>query len=412
MAKLLIVDDEETYRQQLEIALSPDGHEIRTAAKGREAIDVATRFRPEVVVTDWMLADHIHGVHVAQVLQAVLPGVQVILITGFPSDDLEADVEKAGLIDFIEKPFDLDRIRSAVRKAAATTAEESPVILPMLEVDADGSIRFANSAAREILAETQAGAEAATLADVFSPEEMPDLDAATQCWVAASPRSEVPTFWHLRSQPPGKAGSRLIVLRRQDEPLHLGHTFVEMLLGVKERKYVHWPFDGRVLLLDHEPLLRRMFISMMESAGAGCYAAQTPAEMMRLLEKDQGIQFVVIDYDVPAGSPETVVRQLKAARPDVVVAGTSTAYHRDEFTAIGVDRFLQKPWRAEDLINLLAGKFGNCDDCGLALPLRHAGPGDAARSWVCAFCGSRYRGVMAEDCPPDIVKNVRLAKEG
>ena len=74
MCKVLIVDDERDYRDQLSLCLSEDELEIRTAGSGREAIDLGACFRPDVLVADWMLKNHIHGLHVAEVLQRE-PGV-------------------------------------------------------------------------------------------------------------------------------------------------------------------------------------------------------------------------------------------------------------------------------------------------------------------------------------------------
>ncbi len=412
MAKVLIVDDEEVYRRQLEIALTPDGHEIKTASHGREAIDLATRYRPDVLVTDWMLKNHIHGVHVAHTVHSVLPDVQVIMITGFPSQDLRAEAGDVGIIDFIEKPFGLDRMRAAIKDAAAhREVHQDENALSMLEVDSTGAILFANSAARELLAETRAGPDAASLADVFSAEDIPELDAAQDRWIAAAPLSEQTTFWHLRSQPPGPGGSRLIILRRQDEPLHLGHTLVEMLLGVTEPRQAGWPFVGRVLVLDDGPLIRRTFVGMLESSGAGCYAAANLGEALLLIENDAGIQYVILDYDMPNCDASEAIEKIKAARPQVVIVGTSAVDHRDHFAGLGVEHFLQKPWLGVDLINTLSGRIGNCVECGLPLPLRRPKPAEEASRWVCAFCGSHYRAMFDDDMPHDTLHNVRPTAE-
>jgi len=413
MAKILIVDDEAVYRRQLEISLSADQHEVRTAAHGREAIDVGTRYRPDVLMTDWMLKNHIHGMHVVQALRAFVPNLQTILITGFPSDDLKAEAAKAGVVDFIEKPFGVDRMRSAVQKASTSETEASNrIFLPMLEVDSTGSILYANSAARELFSETHAGRDATSFTEFFSPEEMPNLDDAVDRWIAATPRSDESTYWHLRSQHSlNGGGSRLIVMRRQNDPLHMGHTFVEMLLGIEERKCVQWPFESRALLLDGEPLLRKTFVSMLESAGGGCYAVETPTEAIRLLENDEGLRFVILDYDVADGSIGEIIERIKVTRPDMVIVGTSGDYRRDDFVAIGVEYFLHKPWHVDDLINVLTGRLGKCAECGLPLPLRRPKPGEHAGSWMCAFCGSRYCAMLDENFPPDVLQNVRCADQ-
>ncbi len=413
MAKVLVVDDEPRYRDLLSDGLAPGGHVTRTAASGREAIDVGTRFRPDVVVTDWMLKNHIHGLHVATVLRGVLPDIRTILMTGFASKDLRANAKEAQVIDFIEKPFGLDEMLDSVQRAVASDAPEHtwPPPIRMIEVDADGAILFATAAAKELLAETSAGPDAANLADVFSPEEMPDLDAAADRWDTACPRCEKPTVWQIRSQTPRDAGSRLLVLRRQDEPQNIGGAIVKMLLELTEPQGARWPFEGRVLVVDDQAIVRRAMFSMLENTGAGCYAAENSAEALRLLENDEGIEFVIHDHDMPPASTAESIERIKAIRPDVVIVGTSGSDRRDDFAALGVEHFLQKPWRCDDLVNVLIGRIGNCDQCGLALPLRLPRPSEQAGSWVCTHCGSRYRAVLDDASPADAMGNARPAED-
>ena len=172
MSKVLIVDDDEIYRRQLQIALRPDGHEIKVASNGRQAI---------ALVTDWMLKNHVHGLHVARALRAVTPQVRALLVTGFASNHLRAEANQTQVDDFIEKPFGLERLRSAVR-GAGLRRKTAPgqCTLAVMEVDGEGSIVFRNAGARELLAETRAGQEAASLAEVFSVQDMPDLDQAVE----------------------------------------------------------------------------------------------------------------------------------------------------------------------------------------------------------------------------------------
>ena len=66
MPKVLIVDDERSYRDYLGRFLAREGHEVQLAATGREAIDGGCRFRPDVLVVDWMLKDHVHGLQVTE----------------------------------------------------------------------------------------------------------------------------------------------------------------------------------------------------------------------------------------------------------------------------------------------------------------------------------------------------------
>ncbi len=411
MSKVLIVDDEEAYRDELELALSGE-HDVKTASSGREGLDLATRYRPDVLVTDWMLKNHIHGLHLVNVTRSVLPDTRAILITGFPSSDLVEDAAEARVLDFIEKPFDLTQIRRAVHQVAgASMLPADRPVLAMLEVDAAGAILYANDHARELLADTRAGVDAGNLAEIFLPETLPDLDIAADHWLAVTPNCEEPVVWHLRSQRP-REGGRLVILRSQDEPQHIGHGMIEMLLGFEPEPITPWPFVGRVLVVDDEPLIRRTLVSQLESCGAGCYAVATPAEALRLLEKDEGLGFVIHDFRLGEGDVALSIRAMKETRPDVVIVGTSAVDHREDFAEMGVEHFLRKPWQIRNLINTLTGRIGNCASCDLPLPLRRPGPEEVGTSWVCGYCGARYRAVFDDTAPPDHHFNVRSVDGG
>ncbi len=412
MTSVLVVDDEKGYREMLGEHLTSRGYEVETAATGRGAIDLGVRYRPDVLVTDWMLKDHVHGLHVSDVLQVVNPEMQTVLITGFPSGDLKSDAREKGVFDFIEKPFDPEDLEHSVYNATAANAPaECKATIGVLEVDANGSIVFANPEAKELLDKTSSGWCAKSFSDIFSPGDAPDLDAAVNHWITAAPSSEDAIIWQLRSQKPQDGKSRMVVLRRRQEEMPPGNAVIEMLLGYRDSDRVTWPFEGRILMVDDDPLVRRMYVTCLEDAGAGCYVVATPLEALRLLESDDGLKYVVHDFDIGRFNTAESIRTIQAARPDVLIVGTSGSFRREDFAALGVDHFLLKPWTVRNLFNMLLGRIGDCLSCGLTLPLRRPKPDEQATSWVCAFCGSCYRAVRDDSFPEDVLRNARRREE-
>jgi response regulator RpfG family c-di-GMP phosphodiesterase len=81
----LIVDDEPSYRDHLERFLVREGYDVRTASTGEEALTIGREFSPSVILADWMLKDHVHGLQVAKTLRDWRPDMQILLMTGFPS---------------------------------------------------------------------------------------------------------------------------------------------------------------------------------------------------------------------------------------------------------------------------------------------------------------------------------------
>ena len=148
-------------------------------------------------------------------------------------------------------------------------------------------------------------------------------------------------------------------MRRQRDPQHIGRAIIEMLLESAEPRPVSWPFEGRVLVADADAVMRRLLVSTFETSGAGCYAVGTSAEAVRLLENDTGIKYVIHDFELADATAATSIQAIKTVRPDLVIVGTSNLYRRGDFAALGVDHFLQKPWRISDLFNTLQGQVDN-----------------------------------------------------
>lgn len=354
MARVLIVDDEEIYRQQLEIGLEADDHMLLVASSGREAIDQGIRFHPEVLITDWMLKDDIHGLHVAHLLTGVFPELRTILMTGFPSDHLNAEAVKVQVSEFLAKPFRLDQMREALAKALASRPSETKrARLAVIEVDRDGGILFANTRARERFAETQAGPDAARLHDLVTEDPATWLDTATERWVALHPRSDEDSLWRARSQPANIDGRRFVVLVHRDEPRFLNLSLIEMLLGFCDEEVAHWPLQGRVLVIDPRAINRKWFISMLDSAGAGCYAVESWPEAEKLLINDDGLHYVVIGSDALEDCPRDCTASVRARRPEALVIGTSEDDDDERFRKAGIHQFIQQPWRIEHLVHLI-----------------------------------------------------------
>lgn len=119
MAKILIVDDDVDLSQFLELAVRRRGHEVRVASSRFEAYTVGVEFRPDVLVVDWYITVNVDGFELAQVLRAGLPQLQVILITGYPSETLKRNAAAAEIWPVLAKPFELAELTGAIDDAIA-----------------------------------------------------------------------------------------------------------------------------------------------------------------------------------------------------------------------------------------------------------------------------------------------------
>ncbi len=116
MSNLLIVDDEQSYRQLLTLVFEGDGHKIRTAMNGREALAMLNVEPAEVIITDVRMPD-MDGIELLRTAREFLPDIGVVLMTAFATVDTAREAFKLGADDFIQKPFDVEELKIIVKKA-------------------------------------------------------------------------------------------------------------------------------------------------------------------------------------------------------------------------------------------------------------------------------------------------------
>jgi len=116
MPKLLIVDDEQSYRQLLTLVFEGDGHQIRTAINGRDALEQLQDAPADVIITDVRMPD-MNGIELLRAAREFLPDIGVVLMTAFATVDTAREAFKLGADDFIQKPFDVEELKIIVKKA-------------------------------------------------------------------------------------------------------------------------------------------------------------------------------------------------------------------------------------------------------------------------------------------------------
>lgn len=123
--KILIVDDNEELLGAISRLLEMQGYTALTAKNGEEALEIAAKDRPDLILLDWILPG-IDGIEVCRRLKSedATRGIMVLLVTGRDSVDSLIEGLDAGADDFIPKPFKhpelLARIRSSLRLKKAT----------------------------------------------------------------------------------------------------------------------------------------------------------------------------------------------------------------------------------------------------------------------------------------------------
>lgn len=128
LPRALVVDDEPNIVELLQLILTSDGYEVRTAASGAEALAVLDGFSPDVVLLDVMLPDTL-GFELVPIMRATDGEMPIVFVT---ARDVPADRIRGLTVgdDYIAKPFSLEellaRVRIALRRGGRT-GRPSPV---------------------------------------------------------------------------------------------------------------------------------------------------------------------------------------------------------------------------------------------------------------------------------------------
>jgi signal transduction histidine kinase len=122
---LLVVDDEEGPRMSLKVIFK-DAYNLLMADDGMKAVELAQQNDIDVAILDIRLAG-ISGIDVLEKLRQVQPDLEAIMITAFETTDTIRQALRLRACDYINKPFDIATIRSAVAQAMQRRLLESEV---------------------------------------------------------------------------------------------------------------------------------------------------------------------------------------------------------------------------------------------------------------------------------------------
>ena len=126
--EILIVDDEPDIRMLVDGILRDEGYDTRQAADADAAIAAFRQRRPSLVILDvWLQGSKLDGLGILQTLHGEEPVVPVVMISGHGTIETAVAAIQQGAYDFIEKPFQSDRLLLVVRRAleAAHLAREN-----------------------------------------------------------------------------------------------------------------------------------------------------------------------------------------------------------------------------------------------------------------------------------------------
>src|SRR6476469_8119813 len=119
--EVLVVDDEADIRELVAVVLEDEGYSVRSAANSTEALDAIEERRPSLALLDvWLQGSRLDGLQLLEEIKRRDPSLPVLMISGHGNLDTAVAAIREGAIDFIEKPFEAERLIYLVDRATET----------------------------------------------------------------------------------------------------------------------------------------------------------------------------------------------------------------------------------------------------------------------------------------------------
>ena len=122
-SKILVVDDENDIRRLISEILSDEGYEPIEAASSEEALEVLECEALDLMILDiWLEGSELDGIELLKKTHNLTPELPIIMISGHGDIETAVNTIKLGAYDFIEKPFETDRILVMIERALDAVA--------------------------------------------------------------------------------------------------------------------------------------------------------------------------------------------------------------------------------------------------------------------------------------------------
>ena len=138
-SKVVVIDDQPSIRESMEMFFNLRGWKVHTAINGREGLSLIERIRPLLVVLDIRLPD-MSGLKVLEQVADCFPEIHVITITAYQSMESTIQAIKLGAFDYIHKPIDISEMDSVIERLeqVASASQRIDMEVPQSETDFDG----------------------------------------------------------------------------------------------------------------------------------------------------------------------------------------------------------------------------------------------------------------------------------
>jgi DNA-binding NtrC family response regulator len=356
MNNILIVDDEQRYREYLGIAAEELGYKTTLVGSGAEALRVGLATHPQVLVVDWMLDNTFDGLEIAETLSDLNPQMQTIMITGFPSVDIKTRAFEQKVFRFLSKPFDLDVFRQTLKEAVNfKSTQETDQGLAFAEINKLGEISYFNERFAKLFKITLEQHQ--TINDLGLRLEQIIESANDREWFKHTPQGNLWGQLSIKATAV-PSGFYLFAVELDEEYWQESKTMQLISYSlIAEQSNKITAKHPRVLLIDDEEYFRRVIGSQFNSKGILCHGVPDYQSALESLRRDRGIRYVIIDFEMPDarvfnGGVKQLINDLKNINSQIEIIGMGDHSDRAKFINLGINTFLKKPWFAEDFLKL------------------------------------------------------------
>ena len=120
MARVLLIDDDQSNLDFMRQVMRIEGHELAWAADGEQGLELVRQLHPQLIICD-VVMPHLGGYAVLETVRAdpEFAGVPVLLFSAAMNEDARAIGLRRGATEVLAKPFDLGQLRGAIRRCLA-----------------------------------------------------------------------------------------------------------------------------------------------------------------------------------------------------------------------------------------------------------------------------------------------------
>src|SRR5262245_27589463 len=123
MARILIIDDNETMREGMAATVRRMGHEVVAASSGAQGVELMRKQGADFVITDLKM-EGVGGLEVLAGVKEIDPSCPAIIVTAFGAVETAVEAMRIGAMDFLQKPFAPEVLRLKVERALELRREK------------------------------------------------------------------------------------------------------------------------------------------------------------------------------------------------------------------------------------------------------------------------------------------------